>query len=162
MLYSLGKHFDKVLPMLAEMLETPTFPQKELDTFIQVNQQNLQIDLSKNDTLAYRAVTELIFGKDHPYGYNSFPETYGLLERADLLRHYDRCFTAGNCKIVISGKITDEVLTSLNRHLSAAIRPGAALKWRYEWEGNCLIAMIPITRAGICSIRCLAATSARA
>lgn len=127
MLYSLGKYFDDVLPMLAEMLEMPSFPQKELDTFIQVNQQNLQIDLTKNDTLAYRAVTELIFGKDHPYGYNSFPETYGALQREDLLRHYDRCFTAGNCKIVISGKITDQVLKSLNHYLSSAIRPGVAL-----------------------------------
>ncbi|MFN7117836.1 MAG: M16 family metallopeptidase [Saprospiraceae bacterium] len=127
LLYSLNKYFDKVLPILAEMLASPTFPQKELDTFIQVNQQNLQIDLTKNDTLAYRAVTELIFGKTHPYGYNSYPATYGELRREDLIRHYEHCYTAGNCKIVISGKITDEILTALNQHLGNAIRPGAAL-----------------------------------
>lgn len=127
LLYSLNKYFDKVLPVLAEMLTSPTFPQKELDTFIQVNQQNLQIDLTKNDTLAYRAVTELMFGKTHPYGYNSYPATYGELRRDDLIRHYERCYTAGNCKIVISGKVTDEMLTSLNQYLGSAIRPGDLL-----------------------------------
>jgi predicted Zn-dependent peptidase len=126
-LYSLNKYVDQVLPVLAEMLAEPTFPQHELDTFIQVNQQNLQIDLTKNDTLAYRTVTELIFGKNHPYGYNSYPETYGLLERTDLLQHYERCYTAGNCQMVVSGKVTDELLTALNRHLSQAIRPGTLL-----------------------------------
>lgn len=126
-LHSLNKYVDQVLPTLAEMLATPSFPQKELDTFIKINQQNLQIDLSKNDTLAYRAVTELIFGKDHPYGYNSYPETYGALQREDLIQHYERCYTTGNCKIVVSGKVTDELLKSLNRYLSDAIRPGAVL-----------------------------------
>ncbi len=127
LLYSLNKYFDKVLPILAEMLASPTFPQKELDTFIQVNQQNLQIDLTKNDTLAYRAVTELIFGKTHPYGYNSYPATYGELKRDDLIRHYEHCYTAGNCKIVISGKVTDSMLTSLNQYLGNAIRSGDLL-----------------------------------
>lgn len=127
MLYSLSKYIDQVLPVLSEMLATPTFPQKELDTFIEINQQNLQIDLSKNDNLAYRAVTELIFGKDHAYGYNSYPETYGALLREDLIRHHERCYTTGNCKIVISGKVTDAVLKSLNQHLSNAIRPGESL-----------------------------------
>ncbi len=127
LLHSLNKHFDQVVPIMAEMLASPNFPQKELDTFIQVNQQNLQIDLTKNDTLAYRSVTELIFGRDHPYGYNSYPETYGALERADLIRHYQSCYTTGNCQIVVSGKVTDEVLTTLNRYLSGAIQTGNKL-----------------------------------
>lgn len=152
-LYSLNKYFDQVLPILAEMLACPTFPQKELDTFIQVNQQNLQIDLTKNDTLAYRTVTELIFGKDHPYGYNSFPETYRELTREDLLQHYTRCYTTGNCQIVISGKITDDMLHSLNRYLGSAISAGPLLtampaahpapekKWRIQNEETVQMAL---------------------
>ncbi len=123
-LYSLNKYFEQVLPIVADILAEPSFPQKELDTFIQVNQQNLQIDLTKNDTVAYRTVTELIFGADHPYGYNSFPETYGELQRADLIAHYERCFNSNNCAILLSGKIDSAVVDALNHHLTQAIRPG--------------------------------------
>lgn len=123
-LYSLNKHFDKVLPIVAEVLAAPSFPQNELENFIQINQRNLRLDLTKNDNIAYRTVTEMIFGPEHPYGYNSFPETYLALQREDLLEHYQRCFNSQNCDIIISGKVTEEVLASLNRHLGQAIQAG--------------------------------------
>lgn len=123
-LYSLNKYFDNVLPIAAEVLAAPSFPQNELDNFIQINQRNLQLDLTKNDNIAYRTVTEMIFGTEHPYGYNSFPETYLELQRDDLLEHYARCFNSNNCDIIISGKVTEKVLTSLNRYLGQAIPAG--------------------------------------
>lgn len=134
-LFSLTKHFEKVLPILAEMLQCPIFPQQELDTFIQVNQQSLQIDLTKNDTIAYRTVTELIFGANHPYGYNSFPETYGELHRDDLVRHFERCYTAGNCTIFLSGKIESDTIELLNKYLSTAILKGNLIEPN-RVEGN--------------------------
>ena len=56
----------------------------QYNAFIKRNERRLEVDLSKNDILAYRKVTELIFGEDHPYGYNSFPETYRALKQQDL------------------------------------------------------------------------------
>jgi predicted Zn-dependent peptidase len=123
-LYTLNKYFDNVLPIVAEVLAAPSFPQNELDNFIQINRRNLQLDLTKNDNIAYRTVTEMIFGTEHPYGYNSFPETYLALQRDDLLEHYHRCFNSQNCDIIISGKVTDQVLESLNRHLGQAVHQG--------------------------------------
>ena len=46
-LYCLRKHFDKLLPILAEIILNPTFPEKELQRFIKNNQQRLQVELSK-------------------------------------------------------------------------------------------------------------------
>lgn len=123
-LYSLNKHIDKVLPLLAEILEAPSFPQTELDAFIMRNQQRLQVDLTKNDVVANRHITELIFGKDHPYGYNSYMETYADLRREDLIRHRDEFYTAGNCSIFISGKINPGMSELLNRYLGNAIPKG--------------------------------------
>lgn len=131
-LYSLNKYFENVLPIVADILAEPSFPQKELDTYIQVNQQNLQIDLTKNDTIAYRTVTELIFGTEHPYGYNSYPETYRELRREDLIRHYELCFNRSNCAIVLSGKVDEKVLSTLNRYIGQAIRPGKLQQIRFE------------------------------
>jgi zinc protease len=65
-LYCMTKHFPMLLPLVAEMLYEPTFPDKELTTFIDNNIQRLAVELSKNDVIAYRQITELIYGKDHP------------------------------------------------------------------------------------------------
>ncbi len=81
LLYSLRKHIHHLLPLVADILRAPTFPQDELEAFIERNQRRLQVDLSKNDIVAYRQFTEMLYGKEHPYGYNSFPETYAALLR---------------------------------------------------------------------------------
>ncbi len=124
LLYSLRKHIGRLMPLLAETLRTPTFPQDELEAFIARNQRRLQVDLSKNDIVAYRQFTEMLYGKEHPYGYNSFPETYARLERNDLVRHFEENYTAGNCLIFLSGRIDEEVRRLMDDTLSAAIRPG--------------------------------------
>ncbi len=128
-LYSLNKHFHRVLPLMAEILECPVFPQKELDTFIQRNQVDLQIELSKTDVVAYRKITELIFGENHPYGYNSYPETFAALQREDLIRHFQQHYVAGNCTIFLSGKIQPGMIPLIDEHLSRAIRPGATMPY---------------------------------
>lgn len=130
-LYSLSRHFEKLLPLFAEVILAPAFPQKELDTFIQNSKQRLQVDLSKTDVIAYRKITEYIFGENHPYGYNSLPETYDELRREDLLDHYRNNFSAKNCMIFFSGKITDENIALLNkflgRKMNVAVKPTPVL-----------------------------------
>ncbi|MEK7255534.1 MAG: pitrilysin family protein [Bacteroidota bacterium] len=123
-LYTLSKHFASMLPLVAEILACPVFPQKELDSFVQRNKQRMQVDLKKNDFVAYRKFTELLFGNDHPYGYNSYPETYDALNRQDLLDHFHETYTTGNCTIFLAGKIEPSVRQLLQEHLSPALHPG--------------------------------------
>ncbi len=120
-LYSLSRHFEQLLPVLAEIVLAPSFPSDELDTFVQNNKHRLQIDLSKTDVLAYRKITECIFGKDHPYGYNSFPKTYEALQREDLFRHYNDNYNSNNCAIFLSGKVTQADISLLNKYLGQAM-----------------------------------------
>ncbi|MCB0569971.1 MAG: insulinase family protein [Phaeodactylibacter sp.] len=123
-LYSLNKHFGKALPLLEDMLAGPAFPENELQAFIRRNQRRLEVDLSKNDVIAYRQITELLFGAGHPYGYNSMPETYAALQREDLAGHFNRLFNSSNGAVFLSGKTTPEMLDMVNESLSRAIRPG--------------------------------------
>ncbi|MEL6862785.1 MAG: pitrilysin family protein [Bacteroidota bacterium] len=127
-LYCLSKHFEQLLPLIREMLTEPAFTEEELQTFISNNQQRLQVELSKNDVLAYRLITEKIFGAVHPYGYNSFPDTYGQLKREDLLQHYQELYTTGNCSIFVSGKTGANVLSLLNHFLGQHIKKGPRAK----------------------------------
>jgi zinc protease len=116
-MYCMTKHFPKLIPLFAEMILEPVFPEKELTTFIENNIQNLAVELTKNDVLAYRKITELIYGADHPYGYNSIPELYRALTPDDLKQHYKECYTSDNCMIFISGKTDASILALLNQYL---------------------------------------------
>ncbi len=125
-LATLNKHLYNVLPVFADMLSNPLFPPSEFDHFVQRNKERLLVELSKNDVIAYREITERIFGKSHPYGYNSFPETYDALRLEDVQEHYKRTFTAGNCWIFVAGNIPPEVLNLINLHLGSGIQPDTA------------------------------------
>lgn len=116
-LYCMTKHFPKLAPILAEILLEPTFSEKELITYTENNIQSLLVELSKNDVLAYRKITEIIFGENHPYGYNSTPDDYRALARADLIKHHQEHFTSDNCLIFLSGKTDESILKLLNQYL---------------------------------------------
>jgi len=115
--YSLNKHFATLIPLVAELLMNPIFPQTELDTYIENNKRRLQVDMTKNDVVAYRKVTEYIFGADHPYGYNSDERLYNRVKRTDLVKHFQKHYNARNCQLFISGRVTDEVIQLLDQYL---------------------------------------------
>ncbi len=123
-LLTLTKHFDKLLPLVTEMLSGPTFPQDELDSFVVRNKQRLQVDLTKNDFVAYRKFTEQLYGSDHPYGYNSYAETYEAITQEDLLTHFKENYISGNCLIFLSGKTNASVRRLLDEQLGQAIAKG--------------------------------------
>ncbi len=124
-LYSPSRQLSNVLPIVADLLAAPSFPEQELHTFINSNSQRLNVELSKNDTVAYRAITESIFGSQHPYGYNSSPEAYHQVRREDLLSHYRRCYNSNNAFIFLSGHLDDTTLKKLDTILSASILSGS-------------------------------------
>lgn len=120
----LKKHGPELLPLFAEILQQPVFPESELDTFKRTNIQALQVELKKVEVLAYREITEHIFGKDHPYGYNSVADDYQALERADLIRHFNTWHTPSNCRIIACGRVDDTILKMLNQYIGQDQRKG--------------------------------------
>lgn len=127
-LYSLNKHFAKLLPIVADMLRTPQFPTGELDALKQRNVQRLQVDLTKADVVAYRQITEHIFSANHPYGYNSYPENYDKLTREDLFTHFQQNYVAGNYTIFLSGKIEPDSRKLLNMFLGRLPKGSTTVK----------------------------------
>ncbi len=130
-MYCMTKHFPKLLPLLAEIVQEPTFPQRELDTFVENNIQNLAVELTKNDVIAYRTITEMAYGADSPYGYNSVAADYRALTVGDLKEFHKNHYTADNMKIFLSGNFDDSVLTLLNQYLgqrkTVAVKKNAPL-----------------------------------
>ncbi len=123
-LLSLKKYAAELLPVFAEVLQEPTFPEVEIETFRRTNLQELQVELEKAEVVAYRQITEKIFGANHPYGYNSVAEDYHALQSADLWQHFETWHTPANCQLFASGRIDAAMLQMLNDHLGQNKRTG--------------------------------------
>lgn len=117
-LFSLNRYFDQLLPLLMEIVTCPAFPEDELRTFIEQSKAGLLVDLQNPDVVAYRTFTEKIFGADHPYGYNSTPEQYDALTRADLQQFAAEHFHADNAFAVLSGRLDDRLIELTQEVLS--------------------------------------------
>lgn len=109
-LFSLSRYMPDLLPILREMRYDPIFPERELERYIDSSKENLKIQLNKNDVLSYRALTEELYGHDHPYGYNSDFKLYESLSVEDVQAYYNSAYGASNSVIVVSGKVDDALL----------------------------------------------------
>lgn len=123
-LYGLNQHFEALLPLYKAVMTVPTFPKSELDDYILERKQRLQVDLSKNDVISYRMVTEAVFGENHPYGYNSTKELYDTIDIEDVKQHFKEHYVAGNCTVVISGKIESWMIEQLEKDFFPVIPLG--------------------------------------
>lgn len=129
--YSLNKHLPNVLPILADIIQFPSFAQSELENFQKRNIQRLAEDLTKNEVLSYREITELIFSPQHPYGYNSDADMYRNIKRSNLLKHHQHCYNAQNGAIFVSGKITPDILNMIDDYFSKAIPAGVPVQGHF-------------------------------
>jgi predicted Zn-dependent peptidase len=123
-MYGLNQHFGELLPLFRQVTTAPLFPETEFKDHIREKKQQLQVDLSKIDTVAYRQITEMIFGPDHPYGYNSTPAHYDAVTTDDLREHFDQHYRTGNCTIVLSGRISQKMIDQLEQELFPHIPEG--------------------------------------
>jgi len=65
----------------------------------------------------------VIFGSEHPYGYNTQPEHITDLKRADILDYHENEITFDNAVIVISGRYDDAIRNELIGSLAALTKP---------------------------------------
>lgn len=102
-LYTLTRFLPELLEALTDVLNSPLFDEGELKVYKANKAERLQIDLKKNEIIAYRNLTESMFGKEHPYGKNIFPENYLEIETADLRQHHASNIRPQKGMLFISG-----------------------------------------------------------
>ena len=105
---TLSKFYRETLEAAAEILLHPVFPEEELRTYCAKRKQRLLIDRHKVDVRAREAFARALFGERHPYGISYDGALYDTLPGADVETFYRTHYTAENCFVVCSGRITDD------------------------------------------------------
>jgi zinc protease len=124
-IYGITQHFSAILPTISKILSEPHFPLTELEAYISRRKQKLAIDLAKVDVVAYRKITEMLYGEDHPYGYNSGEKEYEEITREDLVEHFSRLYYPDNCVIFLSGRFGPQEIEALDYWLGQTPSPGS-------------------------------------
>jgi zinc protease len=119
----LSKYASNILPIVADILLRPDFPEKELRTLVQNHLQELQVELDKVEVLSYRILTEHLYGSGHPLGYNSTSEDYQALTRASIQAYFEDHLSLEKAFIIVSGNIDASVEHSLEQSFGTVSLP---------------------------------------
>ncbi|MBN2170213.1 MAG: insulinase family protein [Candidatus Krumholzibacteriota bacterium] len=99
----LAEHLDQVLPLYAEVLREPVFPQEKLDLI--KTQAKSAISRRNDDAgqIARREINKLIFGADSPYARAQEYDHVNAIERGDLAEFHEYFFHPNNMILVAGG-----------------------------------------------------------
>ena len=98
------------------MIKDATFPQEELDIHLQNKKQKFHVNNQKVANVARKRFVELLFGEKHPYGINVKEMDFDVINRELLKKFYLNYYRANSCKIILAGKVSEDVYTLLDEH----------------------------------------------
>ena len=116
-LFSLNKYFEPSLDVVARMILSPEFPEKEFRIQTSRKKRQHQIEQEKVATLAANGFVRLLFGEEHPYGSSVKERDFDRINTDDLKDFFYSFYRPEQCKMVITGKVTDEMIKQINRFL---------------------------------------------
>ncbi len=114
-LFSLNKYLDKSLHYVEDIIKNPVFPKDEFDIYISNKKQKHLVNSEKVNVLARRRFSELVFGEKHPYGVTVKDEDFDKLTIDSVIEFYKTFYHSGNCTIIASGKLSKDLIETLNQ-----------------------------------------------
>lgn len=112
-LLTLSRYFPELIGIVLDVIKNPAFDSNELKVYTDNKIERLKIDLKKNEILAYRHLTEAIFGPTHPYGHNVFPEDFQVITTDDLIQHHAHHVWPHKGMIFLSGSFADSEIAHI-------------------------------------------------
>ena len=112
-LHGLSRYFSHYLPLLADVIYQPSFPEPEIEIQRAQASQNYLVENRKPSARANRLFKEAMYGKDSMAGRSPGPEGIGKLNRDTLLRFHAATFAACPFDIYLCGRVTDTDLSRL-------------------------------------------------
>ena len=114
-LYTLSRHCQVLLPVLAEMFFEAAFEDREVENYRRIKTQKIRQSNERNSQLATRKIRQQLFGAQHPYGMDLDEEATAQVKQADIRAYHAQVFTQ-QFEIIISGAVEQEHIDLLNQH----------------------------------------------
>ncbi len=113
--YTLSKHLDSIIPVLSEMIRNPSFPETDLNTYLERRKQFYKTEKSRVSSLAREKFSVALYGPLHPYGKQIKPADFNKINSKDLHKFHRKFYNTENCRIIVSGRFNEkEVLKKLD------------------------------------------------
>jgi len=124
-LYSLNKHLGKTLPLLEEVVKNPVFPESEFEILVGKQRQMLEVNMQKVNFLARTNFNPILFGTEHPYGVMLKADDLNQIYSQELAAFHRSQYRAGNCTIIVAGKVKEGMKQLLENHFGGT-----------DWQGT--------------------------
>ena len=102
---SLSKYFPRILELMADAAINPNFTQVEFEKEKEKILTGLKTQEKDVASIASRAQSALAYGKDHPYGEFTTPETVNNITLADVQKFYSNYFVPANAYLIVIGDV---------------------------------------------------------
>jgi zinc protease len=114
----LSKHLQSTVPLWAEMLLEPAFPETEMEKLRERSLQHLDLEEQKTSYIARQEFNKLLFGSQHPYGAPSSKADIQQVQLDDLQGFHRNNFHPENAVLVAVGRFDEiKLLATLNATL---------------------------------------------
>lgn len=118
--FVLQKHLVSILPLFAEMIREPSFPDDEIQLFLSNQKQQHIINMQRVQYVARMYFNELLFGNNHPYGYRVESSDFDRLGREKMLEFHSEYYHPGNAFCIVSGRPPKDIGEQLALSLGSA------------------------------------------
>lgn len=112
---TLGKYLTQILEVTEDLIKRPVFPEHELEVLIAKNKQKFLLENEKVRTICQKKFTQVLFGEQHPYAITNQLDDFDRVDRNLLIDFYGKYYHSGNCRIIVSGMVDDDVISQLDR-----------------------------------------------
>ena len=104
-LYTLTKHLDRTMEIVAGLVKESVFPEEQFRIICDINRQQFLVNNRRVDVLARKQLNRSLFGTSHPLGRYAELEDYERIQVEALKDFYHRHYHSGNCSMYVSGKV---------------------------------------------------------
>lgn len=126
----LKKDMKEIMPIYADMMRNPLFPEDEVAKYISQTESSLKAAKKSSGDPGRRMGRRLIYG-EHPYGNFETEETIKNVNRAVVAQWHDTYFNAENTMIAVIGDITEKDIVPMLEKNFGDWKKGSAYKPRY-------------------------------
>jgi len=133
-LYTLNKHLENTLPILAEVIQDPIFDANELNIHLAQKRNEFLVNSERVGYIARANFPALIFGKNHPYGRMLQIEDFDLVDRKDIQTFHARNYLEGKFRIFLSGKLALNTHELLEKYFGSMTNSSVSDSTKYDFS----------------------------